>query len=105
MTSALARILSLEIDDYGIFQTPLLCCKTRLGTNNRHHILVRNNVTQSDSLRNVFSRSSPHQSILEAVLQSAMNRITHIFNCRVAADNKRLAKVGVNALSVELVSL
>jgi hypothetical protein len=34
-----------------------------------------------------------------------MNRVTHIFDCRVAADDKRLTEIGVNALSVVLVSL
>lgn len=62
-------------------------------------------MTQTYPLRNVFGRGAPYQRILEALLETAMDGITNIFDCRVATDNECLAKVWVDTLSVEVVSL
>lgn len=62
-------------------------------------------MTQTNPLRNVFGRGTPYQRILEAILETAMDGITNIFDCRIATNNKCLAKVWVDTLSVEVVSL
>jgi hypothetical protein len=57
---------------------------------------------QPDSLRHVFGRSTPYQCVLEALLQTTMDRIADVFDCRVVANDECLAKVRVNSLSVWL---
>lgn len=57
-------------------------------------------MTQTDPLRDVFGGSTPYQCILEALLQVAMDSITHVFDSRVSADDESLAEIRINALSV-----
>lgn len=57
-------------------------------------------MTQTDPLRDVFGGSTPYQCILEALLQVAMDSITHVFDSRVPADDESLAEIRINALSV-----
>ena len=62
-------------------------------------ILIRDHVPQPYSLRNMFSTCSPHQCILESLLQRPMDLITHVLDRRVVADDERLVKVGLDSLS------
>lgn len=47
---------------------------------------------------------TPYKRIFERVLECAMHLITNIFNTRVAADDKCLIEIGVNPLSIEIIS-
>lgn len=62
-------------------------------------------MTQTNPLGYVLGRGAPNQRILEAILETAMDGIANIFDCRIATNNKCLTKVWVDTLSVEVVSL
>jgi hypothetical protein len=46
------------------------------------------------------SASTPYQGVLEGVFQCAVNRVTHVLDSRVPANDHSFAEVGINSLSV-----
>lgn len=59
----------------------------------RHHILVRHHMTQSHPLRHMSSTRTPYQSVLERLLEGAVNLVANILDAGVASHNQSLAEV------------
>jgi hypothetical protein len=69
-------------------------------SNNRNHILISDNMTQPNPLRNMPCASTPNQCIFERLLQRPMNLIADILDCRIIPNNQRLAEVRLDTFSV-----
>lgn len=67
---------------------------------NRHDILVRYNMTQSDSLRYVSCTGSPNHGIFEGLLQRPMDLVAYFFDGGLISDNEGFAKVWVLSFSI-----
>jgi hypothetical protein len=57
-------------------------------------------MTQSHPLRDMSRTGAPDQSIFEILLQSPMDLVADVLDCRVAADDEGVVEVGVDAFSV-----
>lgn len=68
--------------------------------NYRHHILIRDNMSQPDALRDVSSTRAPDQRVLEALLQRAVDVVADVFDGRVAPHDQGLVEVGLFSFSV-----
>lgn len=73
-------------------------------SNNRHHVLVGNNMAQPDSLGHMPCASSPHHGVFERLFQRAMHLITHFFYGGVIPNDQSLVKVRRFPFSVFLLA-
>lgn len=78
----------------------LLRRQTTLRTHDTHHILVRDRVSQTDSLWQVFRTRAPDQRIFEAVFQRPVNRIANILNVAALSDDKRFVEAWLDTLAL-----
>jgi len=78
----------------------LLRRQTTLRAYDTHHILIRDWMSQADSLRQVLRTRTPDQRILEAVLQRPVDRIADILNVAALSDDERLVETRLNTLAL-----
>lgn len=71
----------------------LLHLTVSLFGNYGHHILVRDDVTQPDALRDVSRASAPDQGVLEGLFQCAVDAIADVFDRRVFPHDQGLVEV------------
>lgn len=57
---------------------------------------------QSNSLRNMSRTCTPHERILEAVLDTPMDLVADILDGAVVADNESFAEVRINSLPLRV---
>lgn len=76
---------------------PLSSLEAAYDTN---HILIRHQVTQPNTLRNMPRARTPHKRILERIFQTPMNLITNVLNRRFLTHNQRLREVWINTLAL-----
>lgn len=78
----------------------LLSSQTALRSHDTHHILIRNRMSQANSLRHVLCTRTPDQRILEAVFKCPVDRIANILDVAALSDNKSFVETGFNTLAL-----
>lgn len=68
-----------------------------VGRDDTDHVLIRNSVTETNSLRYVLSARAPHKSVLERLLERTMDLITHVLHARIAPNDQRFGEVRIDA--------
>jgi len=80
----------------------LLRSQTTLRTHDTHDILIRDRMSQANSLRQVLSTRAPDQRILEAVFQRPVDRIAHILDVAALSDDKRFVEAWLDTLALSV---